>query len=549
MHASLGGSVVTTPQDAGVGATSDRSFEVAFSNVARGPRRTLDEDSTSRRWMVLAVLCLTLLIINLDGTILNVALPTIVTTLHATSSQLQWIVDAYVVVLAGLLLIAGSLGDHVGRKWVFIGGLVAFAAGSATSAWAATPDQLICARAFMGVGAAAIMPSTLSILTNVFTEPRDRARAIGLWSGTSGLGLAIGPVVGGWLLAHYWWGSVFLINVPIAVIACGATLLVVPDSKNFSAKRPDLVGAGCSILGVGLLLWGIIEAPLRGWTSLMILGAFVGAAVVIGGFVMWERRTTHPLLELSFFKSRRFSVAMAGLGLVLFALSGGLFLFTQYLQFCLGYSALQTGLRIAPIAAVLLVVASLSSSLVRWLGTKVVVFVGMLLIAIGFAMLSMVTIHSTYANVLPAFILMGIGTGLAVAPCTESVMGSVSVDLAGIGSATNSTALQIGSALGVAVLGSLLNTRYQVDMRSLVGHLILPGSLRQTIVGSLGGALGVAARLGGSLSDQLVLSARQSFINAMVFAVSVGAAIAGAAALVVLAWLPARADDPSKNLS
>jgi EmrB/QacA subfamily drug resistance transporter len=486
---------------------------------------------------------LTLLIINLDGTILNVALPTIVSTLHATSSQLQWIVDSYVIVLAGLLLIAGSLGDHLGRKWVFLTGLLVFAAGSTTSAFSSTPDQLIGARAFMGIGAAAIMPSTLSILTNVFTEPVDRARAIGLWSGTSGLGLAIGPVVGGWLLSHYWWGSVFLINVPIAVAACVAALWLVPDSKNPAAKRPDVVGAGCSLLGVALLLWGIIEAPTRGWGSASIIGAIVAAVLVIAGFLAWQRRCSHPLLELSFFRSRRFSVAMSGLGLVLFALSGGLFLITQYLQFCLGYSAFQTGLRIAPIAAVLLVVAALSSYLVRYFGTKIVVFAGMVLITSGFVWLSTVTMHSTYSSVLPAFFLLGIGTGLAVAPCTESVMGSVPIDFAGVGSATNSTALQIGSALGVAVLGSLLNTRYQVDMRALLGQFQVPGPIAQATAGSLGGALGVAHHLGGTLGAQLARSARQSFIDGMVFAVSVGAVICACASIVVLSLLPSRGID------
>lgn len=513
-----------------------------------GPVGTISPESTGegeggtsrRRWSVLAVLCLTLLIINLDGTILNVALPTIVSTLHATSSQLQWIVDSYIIVLAGLLLIAGSLGDHLGRKWVFLGGLLVFAVGSTTSAFSSTPDQLIAARAFMGIGAAAIMPSTLSILTNVFTEATDRSRAIGLWSGTSGLGLAIGPVVGGWLLTHYWWGSVFLINVPIAVVASAAALWLVPDSKNSSAKRPDVVGAGCSLLGVALLLWGIIEAPTRGWSSAPIVGAIAVAVLVIAGFLVWQRRCTHPLLELSFFRSRRFSVAMAGLGLVLFALSGGLFLITQYLQFCLGYTAFQTGLRIAPIAGVLLVVAALSSYLVRFFGTKIVVFAGMVLITSGFAWLSTTTMLSTYSSVLPAFFLLGIGTGLAVAPCTESVMGSVSIDLAGVGSATNSTALQIGSALGVAVLGSLLNTRYQVDMRALLDHFSVPAPIAQATVGSLGGALGVAHHLGGTIGAELGRSARQSFVDGMVFAVSVGAVISACASIVVLALLPSR---------
>jgi len=509
------------------------------SRAARSSATGEREDR--RRWTVLAVLCLTLVITSLDATILNVALPTIVRTLHATSSQLQWMVDAYAIVLAGLLLIAGSLGDHLGRKWVYIAGIVIFAAGSATSAFAATPDQLIAARAFMGVGAAAIMPSTLSILTNVFTEPLDRARAIGLWSGTSGLGLAIGPVVGGWLLTHFWWGSVFLINVPIAAVAAVAALVVVPDSKNPGAKRPDVVGAAGSVLGIGLLLWGIIEAPTRGWTSPTIDVGLGASVAVIGALVIWERHSSHPLLELSFFRSRRFSVAMSALALVLFALSGGLFLFTQYLQFCLGYSAFDTGLLIAPIAVVLLVVASLSSGLVRRFGTKAVVFAGMVIVAVGFALLTTVTMRTTYVGVLPAFFLLGIGTGLAIAPCTDSVMGSVPADLAGVGSATNSTALQIGGALGVAVLGSLLSTRYQVEMTHLLGRFAVPAPILHTSQGSLGAALGVSGHVGGALGAELAVSARQSFINGMVFTVSVGAVIAGTAAAVVAVFLPARA--------
>ena len=404
-------------------------------NAARSGHR-----AARRGGPVLAVLCVSLLIVSLDNTILNVALPTIVRTMHASSSELQWIVDAYAVVFAGLLLVAGSLGDRLGRKWVFMVGLLVFAAGSAVSAFSSTPDHLIAARAFMGIGAAAIMPSTLSILTNVFTETESRARAIGFWSGTTGLGVAIGPVAGGWLLAHYWWGSVFLINVPIALLGFLAAAWLVPNSKNPVSKRPDPVGAGLSILGMGLLLWGIIEAPSRTWTSLVVVGSIAAAVVVITAFIAWERRSTHAMLELSFFASRQFSVAMGAMGLVIFALMGGLFVLTQYLQFSLGYSPLQTGVRVAPIAAVLLVVAPLSTVLVRWAGRKLVVFTGMGLIALGLALLSQVTMRSTYTDVLPAFLLMGIGTGLAFAPCTESVMGSLPLDRAGVGSATNSAA-------------------------------------------------------------------------------------------------------------
>ncbi len=494
-----------------------------------------------RRVAILAVLCLSVLIINLDGTVLNVALPRIVATLHVDAAQLQWIVDAYVVVLAGLLLIAGSLGDHLGRKWVFVGGLVVFATGSALSAFSPQATDLIAARAFMGVGGAAIMPSTLSILTNVFTAPHDRARAIGLWSGTSGLGLALGPMIGGWLLAHYWWGSVFLINVPIAAIAVAVVLWVVPNSRNPVASRPDVPGAALALAGVAILLWGIIEGPGRGWSSLAIVGALGGAVLLIAAFVAFERRTSHPLLELSFFRSRRFSVAMSALALTIFALSGVMFLLTQFFQFALGYSPLATGLRITPIAAVLLVVAALSTTLARAVGTRIVVFVGMVLISLGLALLSLVSVHSNYASMLPAFMLLGIGTGLAVAPCTDSVMGSVPIDLAGVGSATNSTALQIGSALGVAVLGSLLSTHYQATMTSLVATRDVPSAIARVLEGSLGGAL-LVARRAGALGPSLALAAREAYVSAMIFAVQVGALIVGVAAIVVALALPARAE-------
>ncbi len=506
------------------------------------PRHGSEHPSGPRsRGLVLVVLSLSVLVINLDGTILNVALPSIVRDLHATSSQLQWIVDAYIIVLAGLLLTAGSLGDHVGRKRVFLGGLAVFAVGSALSAFSGSTSSLVAARAFMGVGGAAVMPSTLSILTNVFTAPRDRARAIGIWSGTNGLGLALGPLIGGWLLAHYWWGSVFLINVPIALVAGAIAVVVVPDSKNESAAAPDWIGGVGSLLGVALLLWGIIEAPSKGWLATPSVTAIGGALGVVGGLIWGERRSTHPLVELSFFRARRFSVAMGGLGLAVFALSGTMFLLTQYLQFSLGYSAFATGLRITPIALVLIVVASVSTTLARYAGTKIVVVAAMVLIALGLQLLSTVTIHTTYVDALPAFFLLGIGSGLAIAPCTDSVMGSVPVELAGVGSATNSTALQIGSALGVAVIGSLLNTRYQsrIDL-ALAGHVV-PSQVATLIRSSLGEALAVAQRAGGTSGAQLALVARQSFIAGLDFAVDVAAAIVGVAALVVAALLPSRA--------
>jgi len=489
----------------------------------------------------LSVLCVTLLLISLDTTILNVALPSVVRALHTTSSQLQWIVDAYAVVFGGLLFTLGALGDRVGRKWVFMGGLVVFAAGSALAAWSATPDRLIAARAVMGVGAAALMPCTLSILTNVFTAERDRSKAIGIWSGTTGLGVAVGPILGGILLTRYWWGSVFLINVPIAMAGLVAAAFLVPNSKNPVAKRSDPVGAVLSMIGLGLLLWGIIEASDHGWTSPLILGAFAGAAIIIGCFVVWERHIDDPMLPLQFFRKRRYTAAIASLALVLFALLGMFFLMTQYLQFCLGFTPIQTGLGILPVALVLLVVAPLSTLLARKVGTKWVVVGGLLVIAVGLGLLSGTTVDSVYIDSLPAFLLIGLGVGLALAPSTESIMGSLPKEEAGVGSASSDTSMQIGGALGVAVLGTALSIRYQSFMRPLLAHQVMPASIHALILGSLGGALAVAQRAPGRLGDELAEAARHGFVSGMDLALIIAAGVVAGAALVVLAFLPNRA--------
>jgi len=483
----------------------------------------------------------TLLLISLDNTILNVALPSIVRSLHATSTQLQWIVDAFAVFFAGMLLTFGALGDRVGRKWVFMGGLVVFGAGSAMAAWSGSPDRLTAARAVMGLGAAALMPSTLSILTNVFTGDRDRAQAIGIWSGTAGLGVAIGPMLGGFLLVHFWWGSVFLINVPIAVIGLVATAFLVPNSKSPNARRSDPMGAALSILGIGLLLWAIIEAPNRTWSSPLVVSALAGSVVFIGCFVAWERHIDHPMLPMQFFQNRRYSAAIASLALLLFALLGLFFLFTQYLQFSLAFSPLKTGLAIAPIAGVLLVAAPTSVLIARRFGTKPVVAGGLLLVAVGLGMLSRTTVHSTYSDAVPWLVLIGVGVGFGLAPSTESVMGSVPRADAGVGSATSDTSMQLGGALGVAVLGTALNIRYQNVMAPLLVHQPIPAVIDKLILGSLGGALAVASRLPGKSGQALAEAARHGFVSGMDLGLLVAAVVVAVAGLVVLAALPNRA--------
>ena len=321
----------------------------------------------------MVVLCAAALIINVDNTILNVALPTLVRELHATSSQLQWIVDSYAMVFAGLLLVSGSLADRFGRKRFFLLGLAVFGAGSVGASFSGSVDLLVPFRAIMGVGAALTIPSSLSIVNDVFRDRGQRARAIGAWGGIIGLGIAIGPIAGGLLLARFWWGSVFLVNVPIVIAAFIGTLILVPDSKNPAVERPDPVGVVLSVAGLGLLLWAIIEGPTQGWTSGEVIGAGVASFVVIGAFVAWESHSRHPMLKLRLFVDRRFSAAAAAECLGVFGLLGALFVMTQFLQFDLGLSPLQAGLRILPMAGMLVVCAVLSPLVVRAVGTKLTV--------------------------------------------------------------------------------------------------------------------------------------------------------------------------------
>jgi EmrB/QacA subfamily drug resistance transporter len=485
------------------------------------------------------VLCASVLIINVDNTILNVALPTLVRDLHATSSQLQWIVDSYAMVFAGLLFVGGSLADRWGRKRFFLIGLTVFALGSTSAAFSGSVDLLITCRGLMGAGAALTIPATLSIVNDIFRDPAQRARAIGIWGGTIGLGIAIGPIAGGLLLSRFWWGSIFLVNVPIAIAAFAGALALVPDSKNPAAERPDPGGALLSIAGLGLLLWAIIEAPVQGWASTSVVGVGVASLVVLGTFVGWEDRSSHPMLKLQFFSDRRFSIALAAECLGLFGLLGGLFVSTQFLQFDLGYSPLGAGLRILPIAAILAVSAALSPLLTHATRPRFTVFAGLVAIAGGLWQVSTKSsVATTYVDVLPGLLLIGLGAGLLLPTATNSVVGSVPQGDAGVGSATNSVSLQVGGALGVAVIGSVLSTRYQDRMSSALAGRHVPGAVTQTILGSLGGALTVAEHVGGTMGALLALSARSAFMSGSSLAVTVGAFVALGGGLVALAALP-----------
>jgi EmrB/QacA subfamily drug resistance transporter len=499
-----------------------------------------------RRWAILAVLCLSLFVIVVDNTIVNVALPTISRELGASTSQLQWIVDAYSLVFAGLLLAAGSLGDRFGRKGALQVGMVAFAVTSVLAGLAQTPGQLIAARAAMGVGAALIFPATLAILTNVFTDPSERAKAIGAWAGVTGLAVALGPLTGGWILEHYEWGAIFLVNVPIAAVALLLGRVLVPTSRDPGAPRLDPVGLVLSVVGVVTLVWATIEAPSYGWTSTTILGAYLFGVVVMAAFIAWERRSTHPMLDVRIFRNARFSAASVAVAFAFFALFGFIFLITQYFQIVRGYDTLSAGVHTLPFAVAVGITSPLSARLALRIGTKAVVAGGLALMGAGFLVASTNGVDTPYwGPVVIAMVLIAAGLGLATAPATESIMGALPPEKAGVGSAVNDTTRELGGTLGVAVLGSVFSSVYGPGLVDKLGGLPIPAPALDAAKESVGATLVVAERAtaqAGPQAGQIVLdAARTTFVDGLGAASLVAAAVVFAGAVLAALFLPARA--------
>jgi EmrB/QacA subfamily drug resistance transporter len=492
-----------------------------------------------KRWWTLVVLSISLLVITIDGTVVNTALPTLARELDASSSQLQWIVDAYTLVFAGLLLVAGSLGDRFGRQRALAGGLVVFGAGSLAAALSGSAAELIASRSLMGVGAALIMPATLSILTDVFQDRAERTKAIGIWAGVSGLGVAIGPTLGGFLLQHFEWGSVFLVNLPIVAIALIAGRRFVPVSRAPHAPRLDPVGAVLSMAGLAALTYGLIEAPANGWASGTTAGFLGGALALLAGFAWWEvRGTDHPMVELGLFRNLRFSAASISVMIVFFSLFGSLFLLTQILQDVLGYSTLAAGAGALPFALAMGAVSPLAAGLARRIGTKLPVAGGLVLMAAGLAFMSTADVSTTYLHLMFATVLMGIGMGLAMAPATDSIMGALPPDKAGVGSAINDSVRNIGGVLGVAVIGSVATSAFSTRMADATAQL--PSEAADAATGSITGALHVADTAGGAAGGALGDSAREAFMTAASGAELIAAAVALAGAALALRYLPAR---------
>ena len=494
-----------------------------------------------RRWMTLGVLCVSLLVVSLDNTILNVALPTLVEDLHATASQQQWLVDAYTLVFASLLLTGGALGDKFGRRGALMIGLGIFGTGSLLAAFTSSAWSLIGTRAAMGIGGALIMPATLSILTNTFTDPKERTKAIGIWAGVSGLGVAIGPILGGWLLHHFWWGSVFLVNVPVVIAGIALGYLLIAPTKETDAPRLDIVGTVLSFVGLASMIYGIIEAPSKGWVSGSILAAFALAIVMLGSFVYWELHTQYPVLDVRLFRNPRFSGASVAISLTFFALFGSIFFVTQYLQFVLGYDALAAGIRTAPVALAIVLGAAVSAPLTNRLGSKIVVTAGLASVGVGLFVLSLAKVDSGYGIVFATLIILGFGMGMAMTPATDSIMGAVPPEKAGVGSAVNDTTRELGGVLGVAILGSIAANSYHSNMpETALANRGLPQAAASAAHDSIGGAISVARSIGAAGQD-LARTAGQHYVTAMSTSVRIGAGFAVLGALVALIWLPARA--------
>ena len=492
-------------------------------------------DVYARRWRILAVLCLSLTIVMVGNSSLNVALPSLSRQLGASNTELQWIVDAYALVFAGLLFPAGAIGDRFGRKRVLQTGLFVFLVGAGFAAMSDTSGQLIASRALMGAAAAFVMPSTLSSLTTAF-PPQERARAIATWAGVSAAGAAIGPVASGLLLQHFWWGAVFLINVPMIILALVLGRRLVPESKNPAGHPLDLPGAGLAMLAVSALVFGIIEAPVHGWLAPLTIGAFVVAAVTGVGFVLRERTATHPMLPLRLFRDRRFSVSSAGISLAFFSMFGIWFLMAQYLQFVLGLSPLQAGLVFLPFSAILLISAPQAPRLVERFGGRAVATGGFLGVALGLFAFSQLRVDSPVGAIYLAIVPMAFGMGVVISPLTASIMAAVPQGIAGVGSAMNDTTRELGGALGVAVLGSITTARFAAELAPELDGL--PDASHDLASSGLTGVARVTEGMAGPAGEALRSAADLAFVNALRTAAAIACVVILAAAAGARLLLP-----------
>ncbi|MGK5679165.1 MFS transporter [Actinoplanes sp. URMC 104] len=487
-----------------------------------------------RRWLILGVLCLSLLVVVVDNMVLNIAIPSLIRDLGASTAEIQWIIDAYILVFAGLLLTAGSLSDRHGRRRGLVIGLVVFGGASVLATLCRTPEQLIAVRGLMGVGAAFLMPGTLSILTTVFDED-ERKKAIAIWSSVLMLGALGGPSLGGLLLEHFWWGSIFLLNVPIAALGIVAALAVIPESRG-AASRPDLLGALLSTIGMTALVWGVINSAQGGWTSPSTLGGFAVAAVALAAFVVWERRVAEPMLPMTLFRNRNFAGASLSIVLLSFSAGGVLLALTQYLQFVLGYEPLKAGTAFIPMLVTAMVFNGVGVVVDKKFGTRTALAAGLLLMSAGFGVLASLSPGDGYAKLALALVVIGMGSGTAGPAAYGTLMAALPPERVGVGSAVNDTVQQVGTALSVAVLGSVLTATYRAAMPTDVA-----GQARD----SIGDALRIAAATGDAALARVAQDSFVSAIAATSLIGVVGGIVAAVVAVAVLRPKPAPAPPAS----
>jgi EmrB/QacA subfamily drug resistance transporter len=496
-----------------------------------------------RRALVLPSLLLAAFVINLDITIVNVALPSLVRELHTSNSQLQWVVDGYNLLFAALLLAAGSLSDRLGRKGFLLAGLGVFGIASIAGGLTSSVGPLIAARCFMGVGAAMIFPATLSLISNVFTGRVERAKAIGLWGATAGMAIALGPIVGGWLLEHFSWSSIFYAMAPVAALAALLAAWSVPTSRDPSARKTDLPGLVLSSAAMALLTYTLIEAPDHGWASGRSVAGYVIAALLFAVFVLRERRADEPMLDVSLFKNLRFTAASGSVTVVFFGLTGFSFLITQYFQFFKGYGPLSTGVHLLPVAIAVGVTSVVGTKLAVSLGTKRVVTVGMFCLAAFFAWVATASAGTSYLEIAGQMVLGGSGVGLVSAPATEAILGVVPKAKAGIGSAVNDATRLLGSTLGIAVVGSVFASIYRDHVADRLPSGIAP-QFAQIARDSVGGALNVATStsLGGrpGLGNAVQAAASSAFFDGFKVSLLLLAVLSGVGGFITLRLLPAQ---------
>ena len=500
----------------------------------------IDPAVYARRWWTLGALCLSLLIIMIGNTSLNVALPSLSEQLNATNSQLQWMVDSYSLVFAGLLFAAGNFGDRYGRKGILQMGLVVFGLATGYAAlYAATPGQLILARVFMGVGAAMVMPATLSIITNIFPS-HERAKAVAAWAGISGGGAAIGPLLSGFMLEHFDWNAVFAVNLPFVVLALVLGVFLVPRSRGEHGTPLDLVGAGLSAVGLSTVVYAIIEGPVHGWLSATTLGVAAFGLLTLAAFVLWELRIEHPMLDVRLFRIGAFGTSSLILTMVFFALMGTFFSMSQMLQLVWGYSPLEAAVRLLPISVAMMIAAPQSAKFAARFGKRRVVAIGMWMVAGGVLIVSRIGVEPQYFLLVGGLVIMAAGMGTAMSPTTDLLMSTVPRKQAGMGSAMNDTTRELGGSLGVAVFGSLLASRYAHGLAEALGQV--PAEAREQVSGSLAGALRVSGAAG---DDGAVLAnaARTAWVSGFQFSLLVAAVVVGVAGVVAWRYLPDRAVD------